>query len=233
MRHAGAIVSRATRGVVRTPWLLLPLGILIGLGLLEGLAENNLPTWAGSTFGTLVGLAAPAFIALWVGFSQDAAQGRKVQRSDVGPVLARCAPGTYIVIFILAIGSQILGALGGLAALVVLVPLVFNPWIDLACLTGVSVDRVGVEMRKTSYWVTAAIGILLLGVSVWSMGLSLTSYSLPAFGLSVNPFSWIRLVIGYAIVTWLWAIRCLILGEGGRWPSARTRRWYQSVGRDW
>ncbi len=233
MRDVGSIVSRATRGVVTSPWLLLPLAVLVGLGILESLAQIGLPGWAASTFDTLVGFATPAFLALWVGFSQEAAQGRRPGRSDIGPVLSRCAPAMYLVIFILAIGSEVLGALGGLGGLVALVPLVFNPWIDLACLTGVSVDRVGVEMRKGSYWATAAIGVVLIAVAAWSMGMSFTSYGLPALGLLGNVLAWVRLVAGYVIVTWLWAVRCLVLDEGGRWPSARTRRWYRSVGRDW
>jgi hypothetical protein len=230
----GKTLGRATRGVLTSPWLLLPLGILVALGLLEGLAQSALPVWAASAFDTLVGLAMPAYLALWVGMSQEAAQGRRPRGSDVGPLLARCAPAMYLVIFILAIGSEILGALGGLSGLVVFVPLVFNPWIDLACLTGVTFDRVGIEMRKGSYWLTAAVGILLLATVAWSMGMGLTSYTLPAIrGVFGDPTFWFRLVVGYIVVTWLWAVRGLILEEGGRWPSARTRRWYRSVGRDW
>lgn len=229
MGDVGSMLSRATRGVFRSPWLALPLAVLVALSLLESLAQRGLPAWAASTFDTLAGLATPAFLALWVGFSQDAASGRKLQGRDVGPVLIRCAPAMYIVIFILSIGSELLGALGGLATLAFLVPLVFNPWIDLACLTGVSVDRVSPEMHKGTYWITAAIGILLVFIAAAAMDMSLTSYSLPALNLFRGIAPWVRLIVGYAIMTWLWAVRSLILGEGGSWPSARKRRWQESM----
>jgi hypothetical protein len=203
---------RSAQGMARNPWLALPLLVLLAALALQGVVFPLLPAWIQSTFATLGGFLTPAYVAWWVGWSQEAAVGRRVLPRDVGDTLAQNAPGVYLVLFAFSVLGALLGSVG-LGLLSVLIPVVLGPWVDLACLGELRWDGVGLWLRRPQYWLVVGIGLGMYGILAAAldlMGLGMVGTLAGAVGV-------------FVVWTWLWGVRALVLSQG-TW-SRRARQW--------
>jgi hypothetical protein len=219
----GEAIRKATRGCWSNPWLLLPLAVGFGFGLLSWLARLvsvTLPV--GSGLNLVETFLAPAFLAWWVGWAGEAAAGRRLRPSDIVPTLSRNVAPMYMLLFAYSIGSLVLSRLSPLFTVVVLVaPLVLNPWIDFAAEGDVRLDRLTARMREPVYWVVAATGLILAACGLLAEGPgSVVASILPG---AFPPLS-VAAVLAYLAATWLWAVRSRLLSDPGVWQSARMRR---------
>lgn|GEM_PF-4498411 len=220
--RVGEAIRDASAGLWRNQWMWLPLAAMWAVSALLYGVDQVLPA-VGSALNYIEGLALPAFLAWWVAWAQDAAQGRRIRPEDLGPTLQRAVPGMYTIFFLYFIAQFLLGRIiPGAALLLVLAAIAGNPWIDFAAEGDVRWERRQARLRDPSYWLVAGTGLLL--AAVWAWGLS--GGTLPA-STAVLPFAYPPISLGtalaYVATTWLWAVRARLLGDSGVFQSRRMR----------
>lgn len=226
--RVGEVVRDATAGIWRNPWLLLPLAVALAYGSIGGLLALSPATVRFlSGYGLIGSLLSPAYLAWWVGWSGEAAQGRRLRPADLMPTLARAAWPMYMILFAYRIGMVVLLRILPLAgAIGILIPLALNPWIDFAAAGDLGLDRIGERMRDPMYWAVAASGLGFAALGLW-MQIS------PSLVTGANPAVSLVTVAAYIVATWLWAVRSLLLVRPGTWQNARMRRFLRDSQRSY
>ena len=221
--NIGEAVREATRGVWKNPWLLLPLAVALAYGALGWLlVQSSVGARLASGYTLIGSLLSPAFLAWWVGWAGEAAQGRRLRPQDMWPTLAQGAGPMYMILFIYSIGMVVLSRIFVVLAVVgALVPLVLNPWIDFAAAGDLRLDRIQDRMREPMYWIVAATGLLFGGLALVEQISFLGPLSI---GAPTTPPLSVATVVVYAVATWLWAVRANLLHTPGAWHNARMRR---------
>ncbi len=227
-------VRDATRGVVTNPWLLLPLAVALAFGALSAaVARLSSVVPMATGLGVVEGLLAPAFLAWWVGWSAEAASGRRIRPGDIVSTLSHNVGPMYMLLFTYAIGSLVLSRiLPFFEVIAVLAPLALNPWIDFAAEGDLRLDRATGRMREPVYWLVAASGLVLAAAGAWAEASGGGPWTRSLLASAFPPIS-IAAVVAYAVGTWLWAVRSRLLSDPGVWQNARMRRFLRESQRTW
>jgi hypothetical protein len=228
-------IREASAGVWSNPWLLLPLAVALAFGALVGLVAHvgfGAPLLAG--LGLVQGFLSPAFLAWWVGWTGEAAAGRRLRPTDIVPTLSHNVSAMYMLLFAYYIATLVLSRIiPFFTVIAVLAPLVLNPWIDFAAEGDLRLERATARMREPVYWLVAATGLILGALFAWVQGL--VGGGLVSASLLPGAFPPLSLasVAAYVVATWLWAVRSRLLSDPGVWQSPRMRRFLRESQRRW